>query len=102
MYLTRAEANLRGGTSIGAAPVEDVNVIRERAGLDPVAAVTIDDVMHERRLELAFEGHRIFDAKRNQETIDGLEWNSPRLVYPVPRRELDANPNLVQNEGYGS
>lgn len=102
MYLTRAEANLRGGTTIGADPVDDVNAIRERAELDPVASVTVQDVMDERRLELAFEGHRIFDAKRNQETIDGIAWDSPRLVYPVPRRELDANPNLVQNQGYGS
>lgn len=102
MYLTRAEANQRGGTAIGASPVDDINMIRGRAGVDPVGSVTVDDIMLERQLELAFEGHRIFDAKRNQETINGLSWDSPRLVYPVPRRELDANPNLVQNEGYGS
>lgn len=101
MYLTRAEANLRGGTTIGADPVDDVNAIRDRATLDLVTTVTVQDVIDERRLELAFEGHRIFDAKRNEESIDGLAWDSPRLVYPIPRRELDANPILDQNEGYG-
>lgn len=102
MYLTRAEANLREGTSVGADPVDDVNAIRERAGLDPLGSVTLQDIRDERRLELAFEGNEIFDVKRFEETIDGLEWNAPELVYPVPRRELDANPNLAQNEGYGS
>src|SRR5690625_7674727 len=74
MYLTRAEANLRGGTTIGADPVDDVNAIRERAELDPVASVTVQDVMDGRRLELAFEGHRIFYAKRNTEKSGRAAW----------------------------
>jgi hypothetical protein len=27
-------------------------------------------------------------------------WNSPKLIYPIPQREIYANPNLTQNEGY--
>ena len=87
-------------------PLVDVNVIRSRAKLPPLTAVVLADVLKERRLELAFEGFRLGDLKRNQEsTIDpvstaAIAWNSPRLVLPIPLREINANPNLVQNEGY--
>jgi len=107
MLLTRAEANFRaGGTPVGATPLADVNAIRTRAGLQPLASVTLAQILKERRIELAFEGFRLGDLKRNQEsTTDPLSnatipWNSPRLVFPIPFRELNVNPNLKQNEGY--
>ncbi|QHT65527.1 RagB/SusD family nutrient uptake outer membrane protein [Rhodocytophaga rosea] len=100
MYLTRAEANFRAGAAVGDTPVNDINVIRERAGLDPLAAVTIDDIMRERRLELAFEGHLIHDIKRTKGSVGDLPYNSTKLVFPIPQRETDVNPNLTQNAGY--
>lgn len=105
MLLTRAEANLRAGTSVGAAPLADVNTIRARAGLGALASVTLDQVLKERRLELAFEGFRLGDLKRTQGSATdpngvAIAWNSPRLVFPIPLREINANPNLVQNAGY--
>jgi starch-binding outer membrane protein, SusD/RagB family len=100
MYLTRAEANFRAGTAVGDTPVNDINVIRERAGLNPLAAVTIADIMLERRRELAFEGHLIHDIKRTRANVGNLPFNSPKLVFPIPQRETDVNPNLVQNAGY--
>ena len=104
MYLTRAEANLRAGTEVGAAPLDDVNAVRERAGLDPLDAVTVEDVLRERRLELDFEGQLLHDLKRTGRTIptiDGpLPATAPRFLYPVPQREIDANPNLEQNAYY--
>lgn len=102
MYLTRAEANFRAGTAVGATPLADINVIRNRAGLDPVASVTLEDILLERRLELAFEGHYIHDLKRTERPVGDLPFDSPRLVYPIPQREMDANPGLQgqQNEGY--
>src|SRR5690606_25703882 len=54
MYLTRAEANLRAGTSIGATPLADINTIRARAGLDPLQSVNLEQVLLERKLELMF------------------------------------------------
>ncbi len=55
----------------------------------------------ERRLELAFEGHYLFDLQRWRLPIrPGVPWDDPRLRLPIPQRELDANPNLVQNPGY--
>lgn len=106
MYLTRAEANFRAGTTVGATPLADINAIRTRAKLPALTALTLPVILKERRLELAFEGFRLGDLKRNQESaFDPLAnatfaWNSPKLVFPIPLRELNANPNLTQNAGY--
>ena len=109
MYLTRAEGNFRaGGTPVGASALEDINRIRNRAGAKPFTTLSLTDILKERRFELAFEGHWIHDIKRNKQTIlkkDGngtrtWTFNSPKLVFPIPLREIDANKNLIQNEGY--
>lgn len=100
MFLTRAECNFRNSTSVGAAPLADVNTIRARAGLAPLSSVTLADITKERYLELAFEGHNLHEAKRLQTSVGTLAWNSPKLIMPIPQREMDVNKNLVQNEGY--
>jgi len=106
MYLTRAEANFRAGTAVGATPLSDINSVRTRVGLPVLANVTLPIILKERKLELAFEGFRLGDLKRNQEsTIDpitgaAVAWDSPRLVLPIPLAEINVNPNLVQNPGY--
>lgn len=105
-YLIRAEANFRANTAVGATPLADVNRIRVRAGLAPLTTITLADILNERHLELAFEGFALGDLKRNmQSTTDPLTgnaipWNSTRLIFPIPLREINANPNLVQNAGY--
>ena len=106
MYLTRAEANFRAGTSTGAAPLADINLIRARAALAPLttAQLTLTSILKERRLELAFEGTLIHDLKRNRlSTQFGttvFTWDSPKLIYPIPYREIQANKALIQNAGY--
>ena len=100
MYLIRAECNLRLGTTVGAAPDDDYNATHTRAGLPAQSGVTLDDVLLERRLELAHEGHKLHDVKRLKGTVDGLAYDDPKLVYPIPAREISANPNLTQNQGY--
>lgn len=101
MYLTRAEANFRLGTAIGATPLQDVNRIRQRAGLLPLAIVTLDNILLERKLELAHEGHSIHDRKRLRLTTDALSFDADKLVLPIPQREIDAsNGILIQNAGY--
>ena len=101
MYLNRAETNLRSNTTIGDAPLNDVNKIRTRAGLMPLASVTLAQVLTERRHELYFEGgFFLHDAKRTMQNVGALEWNSPKLVFPIPQRETIANPSLKQNAGY--
>jgi hypothetical protein len=100
MYLTRAEANFRQSTSVGATPLADVNLIRKRAGLADLTAVTLDAILKERAAELAFEGNNLFESQRLKKSIATIAWNSPKLILPIPQREMDVNKSLVQNEGY--
>jgi starch-binding outer membrane protein, SusD/RagB family len=102
MYLIRAEANERLGAAIGDSPLADYNQIHERAGLTAATSVTLDDILLERRLELAHEGFKLHDMRRLKLSIDGLPYDDPSLVFPIPEREISANPALQgeQNEGY--
>ena len=102
LYLIRAEANFRLGTATGAEPLDDINKIRQRVNLDPysIEDLTLDKILLERKLELAFEGGGLNDAKRLQTDIALTTWNAPELVFPIPLREIRVNPNLTQNDGY--
>lgn len=102
MYLVRAECNVRLAPAApvgGRTPLQDLAVVRGRAGLTTTTA-TLANILNERKLELAFEGFALHDAKRTQTNIGSLAWNSNALVFPIPQREMDANKNLVQNPGY--
>lgn len=103
MYLTRAEANYRkGGAPIGPnTPLEDVNVIRDRAGLPDLGSIASADVIvRERYLELAFEGDRFFTVKRLKLTVNGHPYDYEKLILPIPQREIDLGNALPQNTGY--
>jgi len=114
VYLIRAEARLRKPSADLTGAAADINVVRNRAKLDNTTATDFDGlfaaVKQERRVELAFEGFRLNDLKRYHESVilhdddgnvtDTYVWNSPKLIFPIPKRERDANPNLTQNEGY--
>ncbi len=100
MYLTRAEANFRLNGSVGATPLADINLIRERAGLAPLTSLTLDAILGERRLELAFEGHLLHDLKRTRRPVGTTAFGADNLVLPIPQREIDTNTNLRQNPGY--
>lgn len=106
MYLTRGEASFRTGTDInGVPPEDDFNMVRNRAGQEDIDNADIDlgYIFTERYIELAFEGHILHDIKRFERSASGIDWNSPRLIFPVPQREIDASGGtLEQNEGYGS
>lgn len=104
LYLTRAECNERLGTTVGDTPLNDVDLIRGRAGLGSIGTATLAAILQERRLELAHEGQRLHDIKRLMgnvtQGIDTFPFDDPKLVFPVPQREMDVNSNLIQNEGY--
>jgi hypothetical protein len=103
LYLTRAEANYRLGTTVGDLPLNDMNRIHStaRTGLLPYTAITsVNQIYLERRRELAFEGFGIHDARRFGRTIDGVSPNNNEFIFPIPFREMNANPGLVQNPGY--
>jgi len=116
MYLNRAEALAQTDDLDGA--IDDLNEVRTRAGIDAIAVTpatkqeVLELIWQERKLEFAFEGHRFFDLTRTGQIMDVLQNinrnNGPavsipeigRAVFPIPRFELDANPNLEQNEAY--
>ena len=107
-YLIRAEARAMQGDIVGAQ--SDLNVIRNRAGLDDTLASTqeelMDAIVQERRVELFTEwGHRWFDLKRTNRADSELsplkaDWQSTDALYPIPFDEINLNPNLDQNTGY--
>lgn len=115
VLLLKAEALNESGDVSGAATL--VNQVRHRVNLPNTPASTQDAmrlaIEKERRLELAFEGHRWFDLKRTGRAIEvithavgangqafGYQLTENRLVWPIPQNEMDKNGNLVQNAGY--
>jgi hypothetical protein len=109
LYLIRAESLAKLNHLDGAK--EDINKIRNRAGLPNTIAVTQEEVLtavaKERRLELFTEqGHRFFDLKRTGKADEVLSltkpnWNMNHIVLPLPENELLLNGNLLpQNTGY--
>ncbi|MBB5644905.1 RagB/SusD family nutrient uptake outer membrane protein [Pedobacter cryoconitis] len=109
-FLIRAEAHAMLGNIKGA--VDDINVIRKRAGLSPLSDFfniqeCLSSIAKERRVELFTEnGHRFFDLKRSGQlnTIMGNYkpgWqNGMSSLLPVPQDEITYNRNLIQNPGY--
>ena len=114
VLLMEAEAlNEQGLTDEAAAPL---NIVRSRAGLAAVSGLTQltqeemrEKIIHERRIELAFEGHRWFDMIRLEHGDYAINFlrsigkgnvTKDRLLFPIPQTEIDANPLLTQNPGY--
>lgn len=108
MYLIRAEANANLTTPNLISALADINLIRVRAGLAPSTASTKATILTEmeiqRRLELAFEGHRWFDLKRWGRDVlkstGNVVYGDTRTLAALPNAEIIANKNLVQNSGY--
>ena len=108
MYLIRAESFARLANPNVANALADLNQIRVRAGLTPFVATTSTAILNEielqRRLELAFEGHRWFDLKRWGRDVIKSTGNVPygdtRTLAPIPNSEIIANKNILQNAGY--
>ncbi|RMG23889.1 MAG: RagB/SusD family nutrient uptake outer membrane protein [Bacteroidetes bacterium] len=114
IYLIRAEARAMTGNEAGAQA--DVTLIRQR-GLPTAEAVTatgqalLDEIEKEKRIELMFEGHRLWELMRKQRGVVRTDCTAPagkcvinypndRFVLPIPQNEIDANPNMTQNPGY--
>jgi hypothetical protein len=98
-YLMEAEA--LGGTGARAQALLDA--VRARVGL-PSVPVSLAAIKAERRLELAGEGHRFFDLVRWGDAatvLAGRGFKSGKNeIFPIPEREILANPNLKQNPNY--
>jgi starch-binding outer membrane protein, SusD/RagB family len=128
MYLNRAEAYARKGDATNA--LNDLDAIRMNRGLSdhlfngtiPAGKTLLQTVLDERRLELAFEGHRTFDVYRNKQDlnrtywgyhltglkesdvnydqpapVNTISWNDPRIIYYIPENEIRINTLCTQN-----
>lgn len=116
VILNRAEAEAKLGDNTAA--LADVDMIRARAGI-PAAGMfsgdmhgytsVLDIVLDERRMELAFEGHRMFDVYRNKRDMDRrfggvhpwevVNYNDNKIQYPIPYGETSVS-HIEQNPGY--
>ena len=123
IYLIAAEAAAKTSAADKAAKYLNAIVLRANPNATPVAEAdaTVARISKERRKELVGEGHRLFDAMRNNETITRYTseadrgYHSPlneearsfdrtffKVLLPIPQGELDVNPTIAaqQNPGY--
>jgi hypothetical protein len=115
-YLIAAEAAVKLQDNTNALKYLNAIVSRANPAKSISGTVSLERVMEERRKELVGEGHRLFDAMRNNLRIErkGTAHNSPLLraetksfdrtfyktIMAIPRSEIDANPNIEQNDKY--
>ncbi len=120
VLLMYAEAVLKGGTATAGTAQNALDAVRNRSNMPSVAA-TLENVKHERILELSLEGHRIMDLLRwgtlvstmkNREATDPnfkkFGNGSPNSSYvpfqenknewlPIPAIDMQSNPNFKNN-----
>lgn len=88
-----------------------LNMIPQNRGASLYIEINEDNILLERRKELAFEGFRFYDLVRTGRAIPnvdsrqtlpdaGVEYGSYRLAFPIPADEVNANSNMEQNDGY--
>ena len=116
IVLNRAEAYAKLGKTAEA--LADVDAIRARAGIPAEGMFSgnmhgytdvLDIVLDERRMELAWEGHRMFDVYRNKRNMDRqfpgvqtweiVKYTDDRIQYPIPYGETSVS-GITQNPGY--
>jgi hypothetical protein len=131
MYLNKAEAEAKANNATAA--LNDVDMIRKNRGLEgslyngivPAGKTVLETVLKERRIELAFEGHRADDVYRNRLAMNrsywgyhlpGLKesdidlskqpanytneivnWDNNRIIYYIPIDEVQTNKLCQQN-----
>jgi len=112
VLLMHVEAILAGAPSTtSAAAISSFQAVRNRAGLTaPVTAISENDLLLERRVELAFENQRWFDLLRfgvaesvlgAHATEMGYVFDARKLLLPIPASEINISGGLLtQNPGY--
>lgn len=125
MLLTYAEGLVESDPSRWPEALAALNKVRDRTKPANAASYTLTSfadkdafitaILRERRFELAFEGHRIFDLFRRGMDVPAhgvdasnpgtpqipvLKYGSTRAILPVPPTEIARNSKLTQNEGY--
>jgi len=107
MYLNRAEAISNGAAISGTTALNDLRTVATKRGASVDASF---DVFKERRKELMFEGHIVYDYARCKKSLTRTDFDGSvnkdvpfpnyKWAMPIPQRERNANPNMEQNEGY--
>ncbi len=120
IYLIRAEAQATTGSPVGSLTnaLADLKAIKSRRYTDYTGSAQeitdnastqdqlFEEILRQRRIELAFEGHRFFDLKRlGRDLIKSPHYNTVaftdiRILPAIPQADVDGNPNLKQNTGY--
>ena len=111
VLLMHVEGVMAGGEGTsGTDALESFNKVRVRAGLDEVSSISKQELLDERRVELAFENQRLFDLIRMgvaQQVLgdfaadNGYSFSSTDLLLPIPQAEIGISGGmLVQNPGY--
>lgn len=119
MYLNRAEARVKQNPIDLSGALSDLNAVRNRAGLPDTTGAGVDtaeEIMDAialgRKIEFFEEGKRWFFLTRTGRALSVLQnvdrkqgppvslEDPGRQVWPIPQRELDANPNIKQNPAY--
>ena len=90
IYLNYAEAVVESGNGNAGKAQELINAIRQRAGHTDNIPLTLENVLKERRVELAFEGHRYWDLNRRRETHEKFQNFKRKSLVPV--LDLRENP----------
>jgi len=91
--------------------VSYMNQVQDRAGAARTTTYSVEALLHERQLELAFEYHRMFDLLRlgqavsvlsNCQKLGTLTFSSDsQFLLPIPQKVIDQNPNVItQNSAY--
>ncbi|TBR18428.1 MAG: RagB/SusD family nutrient uptake outer membrane protein [Chitinophagaceae bacterium] len=119
-YLIRAEAQAAAGSAVlnAANALADLKAIKSRRYTDytgsaqetadnaMTAAQLFEEIIRQRRIEFAFEGHRFFDLKRLGRDLTKtphyttVAFTDIRMLPPIPQSDVDGNTNLKQNTGY--
>lgn len=115
MYFNKAEAIMRkNGGSATQEAVDLINESRRRYFSDEdwsdemytTASLNLDELLAERGREFIFEGKRRTDLIRFGQFTNGTWWDKTpdngdyTKLFPIPFRQVNTNPNLIQNPGY--
>jgi len=112
MYLIAAEASLPADETSAKTYVNYITSRRNASAITSTGAQLFEDIINERRKELAFEGDRYLDLMRLKRDVvrsnnypssaRNIPYSNSRRILPIPQAEIDANPAIKgqQNPGY--
>ena len=111
MYLIAAEASYPSNTADALKYVNEVTSRRGATAIASSGSALLEDIITERRKELAFEGERYLDMQRLQRNIArsknypaaalSIDFTNYRRIMPIPQTELDANPSIKSQQNPG-